>query len=147
MKKLLVSITILVVALSSCGPDEPLEYKYMWEGKFTDFGGLAVCCQKPGNNCLNKTTTFFPPTFRSYALHDSLAWYFQTQNWQNDFPELISYPQIVDTIIRTNPKGLFVRNYAFVILRDRSNPDPVTDNVLFALRTAPDPCKDFFEQF
>lgn len=147
MKISFLPLVILLFIFTSCGPDEPLEFKFLWEGKNVGLVGQAYCCEKPGDNCLSKTTGFTPTSFRNYVEHDSLSYYFQTQDWQNDIPELIQYPQIVDSIIRFNPKGLFIEDFAFVILRSRSDLAPRTDNVLFAVRTAPGSCKDFFDQF
>lgn len=136
-----------ILVISSCGPDEPIEQKYLYESKSVPLGGMAVCCQQPGNNCVSKHTSFIPYTFRMAVEHDSLSWYFQTQDWQNDLPELEKYPLVVDSIIRTNPKGLFLKDFAFLILRDKANTSATADNVMFALKMAPDNCKEFLDQF
>ena len=147
MKKLFVSSVIIVSAFASCGPEEPTELKYLYESKNVPLGGIAVCCEQPGNTCVAKTKGFFPTSFRTYVEHDSLSYYFQTQDWQTDLPELTGYPQLIDTIIRTNPRGMFLDDFAFVILKDRNNPSPSAENVHLALKMAPISCKEFLEQF
>ncbi len=138
MKKIIFCLLIISIVLSfGCGPEEVswhqenAKYKGLVYGSI--FGTTLRCCD-PGKNCADRKVETYIPNggLRTYVEHDSLAWFFINENWQDVFPELINYPAVVDSIIYYNPKAIFTDNQGFVIFKDKNLLITDTSNVLFA---------------
>jgi hypothetical protein len=134
-------IAMSAALLQGCLPEPRPTYKY--ESQNFGAGVVLYCCKVTGNTCVGPTQGAFGGGFRTYVENDNLAGYFQNEYWQSTFPELIDRPDLVQAIIDNNPKGMYVDNFAFVILKDRQLP-PDTDNVLVAFKMDSKECDDWF---
>jgi hypothetical protein len=154
MKRITLSIHIVIIFLSisfiSCGPDEPAPQIHKL---VTDVTGPAPviyrCCYGPGTDCAGIWWEVMKSAnFKSYVENNEIGRYFQEEEWQRGFPELVGREEdIVSQIIATNPKGIFLGtgdDEIFVLLKDPNLPYS-KENILytFVQRISDDPCPGY----
>lgn len=154
MKTLLfTAITLLFI---SCHQDDVVQ----WHEPGAKYKGVIhyglptqVSCCKPGDNCAKKgIKNYIKPgsKFVQYINENNIKGYFENENWQSLFPELVDHPEVVTQIIRINPVVKLMDNYtgdkSIVIFQTSDPAKTSTEDILFVVnnmnKAIDEPCPE-----
>lgn len=132
--------------LNSCNPDDPPGPDiYKWNTEVSGGGIITRCCLNAGTDC---SKVFFESfrvntTFMGYLERNELSSYFQNENWQVLFPELVGQSDLVNNIIYKNPKGVFLSPRQLVLLKNPNLPYSSENFLHVFVDKAASPCDSY----
>lgn len=135
---LFIAVTFFII---SCNNEEVVQ----WQEQNAKYKGVIkyglvtqVSCCKDGNNCAVREIKDYVPSngrFMQYISDNNIRGYFENEDWQSMFPELVGHPEIVTQIIQVNPVVKLMDNLIgnkSIVIFQTANPTKInTEDILF----------------
>jgi hypothetical protein len=141
-----------VLTLAACNDDDVVG----WHEENAKYKGVIkyglptqVYCCTPGDNCAKRQVIdYVGKSIEPYIGNNNIKGYFEHENWQVLFPELVNRPNDVALIKSINPLVKYVNNAlgakSIVIFKTADPTKTNTEDILFLLNNmdeaANDPC-------